>query len=64
MDEPPLGLSPLMVRRVARIIKGISLEGINVLQVGQNARLVLKLAQYAYVHEKTKFQWREQGSFM
>jgi branched-chain amino acid transport system ATP-binding protein len=51
MDEPTLGLSPLMVSGVSRIIRRIYQKGIRVLLVEQNARMALKLAQYGYVLE-------------
>jgi branched-chain amino acid transport system ATP-binding protein len=51
MDEPTLGLSPLMVGAVSRIVRRIHQKGIRVLLVEQNARMALKLAQYGYVLE-------------
>ena len=51
MDEPTLGLSPLMVSAVSRIIRRIFQKGIRVLLVEQNARMALKLAHYGYVLE-------------
>ncbi|MGA2468021.1 MAG: ABC transporter ATP-binding protein [Thermodesulfobacteriota bacterium] len=54
MDEPTVGLSPLMVRGVSRIIRRIYQTGIRVLLVEQNARMALKLAQYGYVLESGK----------
>jgi branched-chain amino acid transport system ATP-binding protein len=49
MDEPSMGLSPIMVAEVAKIIKRIHNTGISVLLVEQNARMALKLANRAYV---------------
>jgi len=51
MDEPSLGLSPLMVGEVAKIIKQISEMGVSIILVEQNARMALKLARNAYVLE-------------
>ena len=51
MDEPSLGLSPLLVREVADIIKNISYGGTCILLVEQNAMLALSLASKAYVLE-------------
>ncbi|MCX8033305.1 MAG: ABC transporter ATP-binding protein [Thermoleophilia bacterium] len=51
MDEPSLGLSPLMVKEVARIIEQIHEAGVAVLLVEQNARMALRLAHRAYVLE-------------
>jgi len=49
MDEPSIGLSPILVAEVGRIIKDINKRGISVLLVEQNARMALKLASRAYI---------------
>jgi branched-chain amino acid transport system ATP-binding protein len=49
LDEPSLGLSPVMVQEIARIIVEINGTGVPVVLVEQNAQLALKLARYAYV---------------
>jgi branched-chain amino acid transport system ATP-binding protein len=51
MDEPTLGLSPLMVGRIAEIITGINKKGTSILLVEQNARMALSIAQRAFVME-------------
>ena len=51
MDEPSLGLSPLMVNEVARIITQINATGVTIVLVEQNARMALRLAHAAYVLE-------------
>ena len=51
MDEPSLGLSPLMVNEVAGIISNINKMGVTIILVEQNARMALKLANKAYVLE-------------
>lgn len=51
MDEPSLGLSPLMCQQIAKIIRDIHAMGRTVVLVEQNARLALSLAQRAYVME-------------
>jgi branched-chain amino acid transport system ATP-binding protein len=52
LDEPSLGLAPLIVRDIFSIIKTINQDdGITVLLVEQNARLALGIAQYGYVLE-------------
>jgi len=51
MDEPSLGLSPLLVEEVARVIKDINLTEVMVMLVEQNARMALSLAHRAYVME-------------
>jgi branched-chain amino acid transport system ATP-binding protein len=51
LDEPSLGLSPIMVREVARIIARINRQGVTVVLIEQNARMALRLAHRAYVVE-------------
>ena len=51
MDEPSLGLSPIMCGEIGKIIRDIHNEGKTVILVEQNARLALALAQHAYVIE-------------
>jgi branched-chain amino acid transport system ATP-binding protein len=51
MDEPSLGLSPIMVSEVAKIVKEINQTGVTVVLVEQNARMALKLANTACVLE-------------
>jgi branched-chain amino acid transport system ATP-binding protein len=51
MDEPSLGLSPLMVNEVAGIITQINKTGVTIVLIEQNARMALRLAKTAYVLE-------------
>jgi branched-chain amino acid transport system ATP-binding protein len=51
LDEPSMGLSPLMVTEIAKVVKEINATGTTVLLVEQNSRLALKLAMRAYVLE-------------
>lgn len=51
MDEPSMGLSPILVAEVGKIIRDINIEGISILLVEQNARMALRLAKRAYVLE-------------
>jgi branched-chain amino acid transport system ATP-binding protein len=51
LDEPSLGLSPLLVREVARIITNINQSGVSIILIEQNARMALKLAHKAYILE-------------
>lgn len=51
LDEPSLGLAPLIIRDIMQIVKEISLEGTTVIIVEQNAAQTLKIADYAYVLE-------------
>lgn len=51
MDEPSMGLSPILVQELSRIIKAINDEGITIVLVEQNARVVFGLARRAYILE-------------
>jgi branched-chain amino acid transport system ATP-binding protein len=51
MDEPSMGLSPILVEEVAGIIKSINQAGVCIMLVEQNARMALSLANRAYVLE-------------
>lgn len=51
MDEPSMGLAPVIVEEIAKIIREISRDGVPVVLVEQNAELALELARYAYVLE-------------
>jgi branched-chain amino acid transport system ATP-binding protein len=51
LDEPSMGLAPLMVKKILDVIQAINREGVSVLLVEQNAHLALMLAQRAYVLE-------------
>jgi branched-chain amino acid transport system ATP-binding protein len=50
-DEPSLGLSPLMVEEIFRVIKRLHAEGLTVFLVEQNVNQTLKVADYCYVLE-------------
>lgn len=51
LDEPSLGLAPLIVREIFRIIAQLRSHGVSILLVEQNARAALQVADYAYVLE-------------
>ncbi len=51
LDEPSLGLAPLIVREIFRIISELRSRGVSILLVEQNARAALQVADYAYVLE-------------
>ena len=54
MDEPSMGLSPLLVKEIFHIIEDINKQGTTVLLVEQNARMALAIADRAYVLETGK----------
>jgi branched-chain amino acid transport system ATP-binding protein len=49
LDEPSLGLAPIIAQEIFRTIRGVHSAGISILVVEQNARLALQVADYAYV---------------
>ena len=49
LDEPSMGLSPIMVEKIFEVIRDVSKQGITILLVEQNARLALQAAHRAYV---------------
>lgn len=51
LDEPSIGLAPVVVQQICEIVAAISREGVDVLLVEQNASLALRVAEYAYVLE-------------
>ncbi|MCP1116851.1 ABC transporter ATP-binding protein [Robbsia andropogonis] len=51
LDEPSLGLAPLIVKEIFRIVQTLRERGVSILLVEQNARAALRIADYAYVLE-------------
>ena len=54
MDEPSMGLSPLLVKEIFSIIKEVNKKGITILLVEQNAKMALSISDRAYVLETGK----------
>ncbi|MDS1029788.1 ABC transporter ATP-binding protein [Bacillota bacterium LX-D] len=54
MDEPSLGLAPLLVKEVFNVIRNIYNQGMTILLIEQNATAALKIADYGYVLESGK----------
>lgn len=54
LDEPSLGLAPLVVQNIFNILKEINEEGVTILLIEQNANMALRLADKAYVLETGK----------
>ena len=62
LDEPSLGLAPLIVNDIMRIIKEINEEGVAVLLVEQNAKKALKIAHHGCVMEQGRISKYGTGS--
>lgn len=62
MDEPSLGLAPMIVAEVFRIIEQIRDEGVTVFLIEQNANAALKIADYAYLLETGKIVLEGSGA--
>jgi branched-chain amino acid transport system ATP-binding protein len=52
LDEPSMGIAPLVVREIFNVIKQLNQSGVTVLLVEQNARAALKVAHHSYVIER------------
>lgn len=61
MDEPSLGLAPIIVRGIFDIIKEINRQGVTILLIEQNANMALHTADYAYVLETGKITMAGEG---
>lgn len=62
LDEPSLGLAPMIVTDILNIVKKISKAGVSVVIVEQNAKQTLKIADYAYVLELGEISQEGTGS--
>ena len=51
LDEPSLGLAPMLVREIFRVLVDLRLRGISILLVEQNVRAALQVSDYGYVLE-------------
>ncbi len=62
MDEPSLGLAPLIIKDIFRIIREINKQGMTILLIEQNANMALKIADKAYVLETGNITMQGTGS--
>jgi branched-chain amino acid transport system ATP-binding protein len=62
LDEPSLGLAPLMVGQIMEILLQIREEGLTMLLVEQNAQAALELADYGYVIETGRVVLEDQAT--
>ncbi len=62
LDEPSMGLSPLMVEKVFEVIRTVAAEGVTILLVEQNARLALQTCSRGYVMESGRITLADQAA--
>ncbi|HKP52513.1 MAG TPA: ABC transporter ATP-binding protein [Chloroflexia bacterium] len=62
LDEPSMGLAPLLVREIFRIIKELNDEGVTMLLVEQNSHKALQIANYGYVLDRGEIVLEGRGS--
>ncbi len=62
LDEPSLGLAPLIVAQIFEIIKKLNQDGMTILLVEQNARMALKISHRAYVLETGKIVMQDSAA--
>lgn len=55
LDEPSLGLSPILVKEIFTIVKNINQEGVTILLVEQNARMALTISDFGLILENGRF---------
>jgi branched-chain amino acid transport system ATP-binding protein len=61
LDEPSMGLAPLMVEKVFEVVRAIAAEGVTILLIEQNARLALEHSQRGYVMESGEITLAGEG---
>ena len=59
LDEPSMGLAPLMVQKVFEVVQSVALQGVTILLVEQNAKLALSIAARGYVMESGTITLRD-----
>jgi len=62
LDEPSMGLAPLMVQKIFEVIRTVADEGMTVLLVEQNAKLALEVSQRGYVMESGEITLTDESS--
>lgn len=62
LDEPSLGLAPIIVAQIFEIVKKLNQQGMTILLVEQNARMALKISQRAYVLETGKIVMQDSAA--
>jgi branched-chain amino acid transport system ATP-binding protein len=64
LDEPSMGLAPLMVQKVFEVIERVAAEGVTILLVEQNAKLALSVCQRGYVMESGRITLADRSAVL
>jgi branched-chain amino acid transport system ATP-binding protein len=64
LDEPTLGLAPLLVKQIFAIVQELNRQGITILLIEQNARQALKLAEFGYILENGRIALEGEGALL
>ncbi len=64
LDEPSLGLAPIIVQEIGHILREINQQGVTVILVEQNADLALQLADYGYVLETGRIAMQDKAELL
>ncbi|MGI9319569.1 MAG: ABC transporter ATP-binding protein, partial [bacterium] len=64
LDEPSLGLAPIIVQEIGHILHEINQQGVTIILVEQNADLALRLADYGYVLETGRISMQDRAEIL
>ena len=64
LDEPSMGLAPIMVQKVFEVIRDVAAQGMTILLVEQNARLALDVCSRGYVMESGKITMADKSAVL
>jgi len=64
LDEPSMGLAPIMVQKVFEVVQTVAKEGMTILLVEQNAKLALEVSQRGYVMESGEITLTDEASVL
>jgi branched-chain amino acid transport system ATP-binding protein len=64
LDEPTLGLAPVIVGQIAKVVKEINQAGISIIMVEQNSHIALRISQRGYVLETGNIVMEDNSSIL
>ncbi|HMV06157.1 MAG TPA: ATP-binding cassette domain-containing protein, partial [Accumulibacter sp.] len=62
LDEPSMGLAPIMVQKIFEVIRTVASQGMTILLIEQNAKLALEVSQRGYVMESGTISLTEESA--